>query len=29
MVTQALEQLLNNTNWKDLDYLVVDLPPVP
>lgn len=27
MVTQALEQLLNNTNWTDLDYLVVDLPP--
>jgi ATP-binding protein involved in chromosome partitioning len=27
MVTQALEQLLNNTNWNDLDYLVVDLPP--
>jgi ATP-binding protein involved in chromosome partitioning len=27
MVTQALEQLLNQTNWKDLDYLVVDLPP--
>jgi ATP-binding protein involved in chromosome partitioning len=27
MVTQALEQLLNNTKWKDLDYLVVDLPP--
>lgn len=27
MVTQALEQLLNNTLWKDLDYLVVDLPP--
>ena len=27
MVTQALEQLLNNTNWSDLDYLVVDLPP--
>ena len=27
MVTQALEQLLNNTTWKDLDYLVIDLPP--
>ncbi len=27
MVTQALEQLLNNTNWIDLDYLIVDLPP--
>src|SRR5574340_89875 len=27
MVTQALEQLLNDTNWQDLDYLVVDLPP--
>ncbi len=27
MVTQALQQLLNDTNWKDLDYLVVDLPP--
>ncbi|MCU7917913.1 MAG: iron-sulfur cluster carrier protein ApbC [Candidatus Thiodiazotropha sp. (ex Dulcina madagascariensis)] len=27
MVTQALEQLLNDTNWADLDYLVVDLPP--
>jgi ATP-binding protein involved in chromosome partitioning len=27
MVTQALEQLLNQTKWKDLDYLVVDLPP--
>jgi len=27
MVTQALEQLLNETNWHDLDYLVVDLPP--
>ena len=27
MVTQALEQLLNETNWNDLDYLIVDLPP--
>jgi ATP-binding protein involved in chromosome partitioning len=27
MVTQALEQLLNETHWQDLDYLVVDLPP--
>ena len=27
MVTQALQQLLNDTNWSDLDYLVVDLPP--
>src|SRR5690349_2862649 len=27
MVTQALEQLLNETKWRDLDYLVVDLPP--
>jgi len=27
MVTQALEQLLNNTRWRDLDYLVIDLPP--
>ena len=27
MVTQALEQLLNDTNWKDLDYLIIDLPP--
>ncbi len=27
MVTQALEQLLNDTNWDDVDYLVVDLPP--
>jgi len=27
MVTQALEQLLRETNWQDLDYLVVDLPP--
>jgi ATP-binding protein involved in chromosome partitioning len=27
MVTQALEQLLKDTNWRSLDYLVVDLPP--
>lgn len=27
MVTQALEQLLNDTRWRKLDYLVVDLPP--
>jgi ATP-binding protein involved in chromosome partitioning len=27
MATQALEQLLRQTNWKELDYLVVDLPP--
>jgi ATP-binding protein involved in chromosome partitioning len=27
MVTQALEQMLNDTNWSELDYLVIDLPP--
>lgn len=27
MVTQALEQLLNDTNWDDLDYLIIDMPP--
>lgn len=27
MVTQALVQLLTQTNWSDLDYLIVDMPP--
>jgi len=27
MVTQALEQLLNDTQWNDVDYLIIDLPP--
>jgi ATP-binding protein involved in chromosome partitioning len=27
MVTQALEQLLRETRWRDLDYLIVDMPP--
>lgn len=27
MVTQALMQLLSQTNWNDLDYLIVDMPP--
>lgn len=27
MVTQALEQLLNDTQWRGLDYLIIDLPP--
>ncbi len=27
MVTQALEQLLRQTSWADLDYLIVDMPP--
>jgi ATP-binding protein involved in chromosome partitioning len=27
MVTQALEQLLRDTRWDDLDYLIVDMPP--
>jgi ATP-binding protein involved in chromosome partitioning len=27
MVTQALEQLLNDTRWTEVDYLIIDLPP--
>jgi ATP-binding protein involved in chromosome partitioning len=27
MAVQALEQLLRQTNWRDLDYLIVDMPP--
>jgi ATP-binding protein involved in chromosome partitioning len=27
MVTSALQQLLTLTNWNDLDYLVIDMPP--
>ena len=27
MVTSALEQMLGDTNWSDLDYLIIDLPP--
>jgi len=27
MATSALEQLLRQTNWEDLDYLIVDMPP--
>ena len=27
MAVQALEQLLRKTNWKNLDYLVIDMPP--
>jgi ATP-binding protein involved in chromosome partitioning len=27
MVTQALEQLFKDTRWRDLDYLIIDLPP--
>ncbi|MGI4860759.1 MAG: iron-sulfur cluster carrier protein ApbC [Janthinobacterium lividum] len=27
MVSSALDQLLNQTNWRELDYLIVDMPP--
>jgi ATP-binding protein involved in chromosome partitioning len=27
MVTKTLQQLLQDTRWQDLDYLIVDLPP--
>ncbi len=27
MVTQALQQLLNDTRWDEVDYLIVDMPP--
>lgn len=27
MVSSALQQLINDTNWRELDYLIVDLPP--
>ncbi len=27
MVTQAMMQLLNDTRWDNLDYLVIDMPP--
>lgn len=27
LVAQALQQLLDQTNWRDLDYLIVDMPP--
>jgi ATP-binding protein involved in chromosome partitioning len=27
MATQALDQLLHQTNWRELDYLLIDMPP--
>ena len=27
MVSQALQQLLNDTRWDNLDYLLIDMPP--
>lgn len=27
LAVSALQQLLKQTNWKDLDYLIVDMPP--
>jgi ATP-binding protein involved in chromosome partitioning len=27
MATRALQQLLHDTNWQDVDYLLIDLPP--
>ncbi len=27
MVAQALDQLIGQTNWHDVDYLIVDMPP--
>ena len=27
IVTQALQQLIEQTNWRELDYLIVDMPP--
>ena len=27
MATKALKQIINQTNWGDLDYLLIDLPP--